>query len=98
MVVTGPVGELYRVAVRARHAREHSMGILDKFRSKAEKVAGEAKEKAGETTGDENLQASGKADRATGEISDQAHEVADEVKGKAQGAAGDAKDAFDDKA
>ncbi|MDV6011257.1 CsbD family protein [Haloechinothrix sp. LS1_15] len=72
------------------------MGILDKIKSKAEKATGSAKEKAGEVTGNEDLQESGKADRVSGDVAETAHELKDEAKDKAQGAVADAKDAFDD--
>jgi uncharacterized protein YjbJ (UPF0337 family) len=62
------------------------MGIADKAQNSAEKLVGQAKEKIGGATGDEELEAEGKTDQAEGSLKNAGEKVKD--------AARDAKDAF----
>lgn len=48
---------------------------------KFDEAKGRAKEAAGDITGNEEMQQSGKVDRATGSIKDKVNEVADKLKG-----------------
>jgi uncharacterized protein YjbJ (UPF0337 family) len=64
------------------------MGILDKVKDKAEQLIGEAKEKIGQMTGNENLENSGKRDQLSGEVKEAGHDLRD----KAAGAVHDVKD------
>jgi uncharacterized protein YjbJ (UPF0337 family) len=71
------------------------MGAFDKAKDKAEQVTGEAKQKAGRATGDEELEDAGKRDEVSGEAKEAGHDLRD----KAAGAVHDAKEAItnDDK-
>ncbi len=71
------------------------MGIFDKVKDKAEQLIGEAKEKIGQLTGNENLENTGKHDQLPGEVKEAGHDLRD----KAAGAVDDVKDKFssDDK-
>lgn len=60
------------------------MSIFDRFKSKAEQLVGDAKEKMGDLTGAEGLADSGKMDQLAGEVQEVGQEVTDK--------AGDAKD------
>ena len=60
----------------------------------SDKVQGQAKEVAGIVTGDEDLEAQGKAERQTGE----AEEKVDAVKDRVQGFVDEVKDKVDDAA
>lgn len=64
------------------------MSIFDRFKSKAEQLVGDAKEKIGDLTGNEELADSGKTDQLTGEAKEAGHELKD----KAAGAVEDPKD------
>ncbi|CRK60973.1 hypothetical protein [Alloactinosynnema sp. L-07] len=64
------------------------MSIFDKAKDKAEQLIGDAKEKIGELTGNEDLANSGRADQVEGEVKEAAHDVRD----KAEDALGQAKD------
>ena len=64
------------------------MGILDKVKDKAEQLIGEAKEKIGQMTGNENLENSGTRDQLSGEVKEAGHDLRD----KAAGAVHDVKD------
>ncbi|WP_158886673.1 CsbD family protein [Amycolatopsis anabasis] len=64
------------------------MSLFDKVKDKAQQMVGGAKEKLGEATGNEDLQASGKADQTKGEAKEAGHDLRD----KATGAVQDAKD------
>ncbi|WP_018683376.1 CsbD family protein [Actinokineospora enzanensis] len=64
------------------------MSVFDKVKDKAEQLAGEAKEKLGRATGNEDLENSGKADQLHGEAKEAGHDLRD----KAAGAVHDAKD------
>jgi uncharacterized protein YjbJ (UPF0337 family) len=64
------------------------MGVFDKAKDKAEQMVGEAKEKLGKGTDDEDLEAAGKRDQVSGEAKETGHDVRD----KAAGAVQDAKD------
>lgn len=55
------------------------MSIFDKFKSKAEQVVGEAKEKFGELTGNDGLAREGQADQAVGEAKEAGHALKDKV-------------------
>ncbi|MDQ3404843.1 MAG: CsbD family protein [Actinomycetota bacterium] len=66
------------------------MSIFDKAKDKAEQAIGEAKEKLGQKTGNEDLERSGQADQTTGQAKEAGHDLRD----KAAGAVQDAKDKF----
>jgi uncharacterized protein YjbJ (UPF0337 family) len=68
------------------------VGILDKAKDKAEQLIGEAKEKIGHMTGNENLENAGKRDQLIGETKEAGHDLRD----KAAGAVHDAKDNLSD--
>jgi uncharacterized protein YjbJ (UPF0337 family) len=53
------------------------MGTDDKIEHKAEELGGKAKEKVGEATGDEELEAQGEADQTTGNLKQAADKVKD---------------------
>lgn len=55
----------------------------------SDKIAGKAKEVAGKVTGNDELEAEGKAQHAKGEVKEKAENVGDTVKGAAKGLAGD---------
>ncbi len=57
------------------------MGILDKAKDKAEQLIGEAKEKIGQLTGNENLENAGKRDQLSGEIKETGHDLQDKTAG-----------------
>jgi len=52
------------------------MSALDK----AQKLAGQAKEKTGQATGNEDLEAEGRADQAEGDLKDPGEKVKDALK------------------
>ncbi|AHH97944.1 CsbD family protein [Kutzneria viridogrisea] len=56
------------------------MSTGDKFENKAEELKGKAKEAAGNATGNEQLQAEGKADQAAGGLKQAGEKVKDAVK------------------
>ncbi|CAB4724163.1 MAG: CsbD family protein [Actinobacteria bacterium] len=56
------------------------MGIADKLSNKVEDLKGKGKEGAGKATGDEQLQAEGKADQASASIKDGVEKVKDAAK------------------
>jgi len=56
------------------------MGVGDKFDNAAEKVAGKAKEAAGKTTDDEQLEAEGKTDQSKADLKQAAEKVKDAFK------------------
>jgi uncharacterized protein YjbJ (UPF0337 family) len=68
------------------------MGTFDKMKDKAEQLVGKGKEKVGEGTDNEDLEAAGKRDQLSGETKETAHDVRD----RAAGAVKDAKDALRD--
>ena len=73
--------------------------FIDKAQHKAEELAGTAKEKAGEATGDDSLRAEGATDQAkanTHQAADKASDVAENVADSAAGAAKEAKHAASD--
>jgi uncharacterized protein YjbJ (UPF0337 family) len=53
------------------------MGTNDKLRNKTQELTGKAKEKVGDWTDDESLQAEGKRDETAGEIKQAAEKVKD---------------------
>ncbi|GAA4123504.1 CsbD family protein [Nocardioides fonticola] len=55
------------------------MSFADKISNKAEDLAGKGKEAVGQATGDEQLQAEGKADQAKASIKDGFEKVKDAV-------------------
>lgn len=67
------------------------MGAFDKAKDKAQELGGKAKEKTGEATGNEQLQAEGNKDQAAGKLKG----AGEDVKEKASEAVNDAKDKFD---
>lgn len=53
------------------------MGIFDKAKNSAQKLAGQAKEAVGDRTGDEDLKAEGQQDQAEGSIKNVGEDVKD---------------------
>ena len=53
------------------------MSFIDKAKNKVEELAGQAKEKTGEVTGNNDLQAEGKADQASGNLKDAGEKIKD---------------------
>lgn len=53
------------------------MGIFDKAKNSAEKIAGQAKEAIGDHTGDDDLKAEGQVDQAEGSIKNVGEDVKD---------------------
>jgi uncharacterized protein YjbJ (UPF0337 family) len=64
------------------------MGVFDKAKDKAEQMVGEAKEKLGRSTDNEELEDAGKRDQLSGEAKETGHDMRD----KAAGVAHDAKE------
>ncbi len=56
------------------------MGIDDKIKNAAEDLGGRAKETAGKATGDERLEAEGKADQAIADLKQAGEKVKDAFK------------------
>jgi uncharacterized protein YjbJ (UPF0337 family) len=56
------------------------MGLDDKFENKADELKGEAKERVGGATGDEDMQAEGKVDKAKADIKQAGEKVKDAFK------------------
>jgi uncharacterized protein YjbJ (UPF0337 family) len=56
------------------------MGLDDKIENAAEKLGGKGKEAAGKATGDESLQAEGKADQAKSDLKQAGEKVKDAFK------------------
>ena len=56
------------------------MSLVDKAKNKAEELAGQAKEAAGKATGNERLEAEGKADQTTGNLKQAGENLKDVVK------------------
>ncbi|MGX7823514.1 CsbD family protein [Actinokineospora sp. 24-640] len=67
------------------------MSMMDKAKDKAEQALGQAKEKMGKATDNEDMEASGKADQTRGEVKETGHDLRD----RAQGSVQDIKDKFD---
>jgi uncharacterized protein YjbJ (UPF0337 family) len=57
--------------------RESAMGLTDKANNKAEELKGEAKEKTGQATGNEQLEAEGQADKTKGNLKQAGEKVKD---------------------
>jgi uncharacterized protein YjbJ (UPF0337 family) len=53
------------------------MGFMDKAENKGEELKGEAKENAGQATGDRDLEAEGKGDQVSGSIKNAGEHVKD---------------------
>ena len=53
------------------------MSAMDKLSNKAEELQGQAKEKVGGATGDEDLQAEGQADQAKGDVKQAGEKIKD---------------------
>ena len=64
------------------------MSVFDKAKDKAEQLVGDVKEKVGELTGNDKLQAEGKKDQVVGGAKEAGHDLRD----KAAGVVDDAKD------
>jgi uncharacterized protein YjbJ (UPF0337 family) len=56
------------------------MSGLDKAKNKAEEVIGQGKEKAGQATGNEQLEAEGHADQASGNLKQAGEKIKDVFK------------------
>lgn len=57
------------------------MSAIDKIKNKAEEVLGEAKEKLGDATGNDNLKAEGQKDQAKANVKDAGESIKDAFKG-----------------
>lgn len=68
------------------------MSTFDKAKDKAQQVGGEAKERMGEATDNEELEAEGKRDQVTGEAKEAGHDLRDKAAAKIH----DAKEALKD--
>lgn len=53
------------------------MGLLDKAKDKAQSLKGDVKEKVGDATNDESLQAEGKKDQVVGDLKGAGEKVKD---------------------
>ena len=53
------------------------MGFIDKAKDKAQSLQGDAKEKIGDATGDEQMQAEGKKDQVVGDLKGAGEKVKD---------------------
>ncbi len=53
------------------------MGLLDKAKDKAQSLQGDAKEKYGDATNDEQMQAEGKKDQVVGDLKGAGEKVKD---------------------
>lgn len=76
------------------------MGDADKVRNKFDEGVGAAKEKAGQVTGDEQLEAEGKGDKAEARLKDAGEKVKDaasDAVDNIKDAAAKVKDAFTDR-
>jgi uncharacterized protein YjbJ (UPF0337 family) len=60
--------------------KEEDMGTDDKIENKTEELAGQAKEKVGDATDDEDLQVEGKAEKAKGSLKQAGEKVKDAFK------------------
>jgi uncharacterized protein YjbJ (UPF0337 family) len=60
--------------------REPSMSTEDKANNKGEQLKGKVKEGVGEATGNEDLEAEGKADQISGNLKDAGEKVKDAFK------------------
>lgn len=56
------------------------MGLVDKAKNAAEDALGKAKEKTGQATGDEKLEAEGHKDQASASVKDKVEDVKDVFK------------------
>ena len=56
------------------------MGGTDKVENKTQEIGGEAKEKIGDLTGDESLQAEGQADQTKGNLKQAGEKIKDAFK------------------
>ena len=68
------------------------MSVFDKAKDKAEQLIGQAKEKIGHATGNEDMTAAGKRDQLSGEAKETGHDIRD----RAAGAVHDAKERLRD--
>jgi uncharacterized protein YjbJ (UPF0337 family) len=57
------------------------MSVFDKAKDKAEQLIGEAKERIGRQTDDEELENAGKRDQLSGEAKEAGHDVRDKAAG-----------------
>lgn len=62
------------------------MGVFDKAKDKAEQLVGEAKEKVGRDTDNEELENAGKRDQLSGEAKETGHDLRDRAAGAVQDA------------
>ncbi|HWL35126.1 MAG TPA: CsbD family protein [Frankiaceae bacterium] len=56
------------------------MGFDDKLKNKTQELTGDAKEKVGDWTGDESMQAEGKKDQAAGNLKQAGENIKDVFK------------------
>ncbi|HEY8371145.1 MAG TPA: CsbD family protein [Pseudonocardiaceae bacterium] len=57
------------------------MGIFDKAKDKAEQIAGQAKEKLGKASGNEEMEDAGQRDQLSGEAKETGHDLRDKAAG-----------------
>lgn len=65
---------------------EHDMSVFDKAKDKAEQMVGDAKEKVGRHTDNEELENAGKRDQLSGETKEAGHDLRDRAAGTVQDA------------
>ncbi|GAA1215627.1 hypothetical protein GCM10009632_40570 [Mycolicibacterium alvei] len=68
-----------RGTARTRNREKH-MSAVDKAKNKAEELAGKAKEKVGQATGDRDTEVEGRKDQAKGNIKQAGEKVKDVFK------------------
>ena len=62
------------------------MSIFDKMKDKAQQLVGEAKEKTGHATDNDELKDAGKRDQAAGHLKEAGHDLRDKAAGAVEGA------------
>ena len=63
-----------------RRSKGGTMGLSDKISNKTDELKGQAKEKTGEVTGNEDQQAEGKADQAVADVKQAGEKIKDAFK------------------
>jgi uncharacterized protein YjbJ (UPF0337 family) len=70
----------HRTVRRETPGKGSQMGLDDKISNKVEETGGEVKERVGDATGDEQLEAEGKGDQASGNLKQAGEKVKDVFK------------------
>src|SRR5664280_3854706 len=70
-------GQLRTDTIRSLQKSRTQMSFTDKAKDKAQELAGQAKEKTGEATGDQQLQAEGQTDQTAGNLKQAGEDVKD---------------------